>query len=1033
MKNYGQVISKLRKKHGLTQNELGKKLNVSYQAVSKWENNLSEPDLDTTQKIAEVFGITMSEFFEMANNHEKSQNTNFSSLSQKDNISIFKTKPWILATLLGGIIFILSLIVLLIPVKYSSKQVFAKYDDSIFFISANTPSTTKTGTGFFINNSGLAVTTYSNVQNCISGKIQLCNGDKYDIEKIVGIDEENDIVLIQVNIDKSFPVKLGDSNNIKMGDKVYSITYSSDDTLNDANSLVTEGFIFKLESNSDGTTSIQTTASIENANKGGVIFDEYGKVVGIISSKLKISGVGFDMVNVCIPIAKIKKIEKNINLSLYDYLKSQNGTYVVQFDGNGSTSGEMSTRTLLRNQEYRIACEFEKTGYMFQGWSHNDTDQGTSIFNLGVENETITLTAIWKEIEIDISYYLNGGYNNSQNKSSLKYWDENFTLLPATKAGHVFEGWYTDPNFSSQIQVINAKTSTKHYSLYAKYTLENYQISYELNGGTNNDLNPASYTINDSSIYLQNPEKLGYKFDGWYKSQDFSGSKVSYISTSQCTPLTLYAKFTAIQYNIDYECNGGACTIEIGFGYYTIEKGTMVSYIKATKDGYTFAGWYNNEDLSGDPVDTVAYRYGYLGDITLYAKYEVINYKINYSLNLGTAPQNGNPTTYTIEDEIVLNEPTKPGCTFYSWYETTNYEYLAKIPKGTTGNLSLSAKYKVLENDDGDLIITTNEALLEFLGDKAGTYKYKRISLESNLDLSAYSTHGTYPEFNGSFNGNYHTISNLKAPLFNETTTGAIQNLKIENINTTKSAGLVQDADRTTFVNCFVQGIINFSPSTLGEDCGGLIAKARNCRIENCATDVNITYTATYNNGSSLTAYIGGLVGFDYLGSIDFSTIKNCYSMGQINIIENANRSASFHVGGLVGQGKISYSYSTCDITANFNYNNYSLNAGGLMAAGNAVQSYATGNITASFKDTSRIEFVKIANLNPSYSDEKTDALTLCYYSNNQTLNTESTIVSNPGESDMESIWQYVCENWYSNIWNISTTSNPTLNWENQE
>ena len=63
MKNYGQILAKLRKEKGFTQEQLGKKLNVSYQAVSKWENNLSEPDLATLEKIVNIFGITMSEFF----------------------------------------------------------------------------------------------------------------------------------------------------------------------------------------------------------------------------------------------------------------------------------------------------------------------------------------------------------------------------------------------------------------------------------------------------------------------------------------------------------------------------------------------------------------------------------------------------------------------------------------------------------------------------------------------------------------------------------------------------------------------------------------------------------------------------------------------------------------------------------------------------------------------------------------------------------------------------------------------------------
>lgn len=63
LKKYGKTIAKLRKEKGLTQEQLGKKLNISYQAISKWENDLSEPSLDTLENLSKVFGITLTEFF----------------------------------------------------------------------------------------------------------------------------------------------------------------------------------------------------------------------------------------------------------------------------------------------------------------------------------------------------------------------------------------------------------------------------------------------------------------------------------------------------------------------------------------------------------------------------------------------------------------------------------------------------------------------------------------------------------------------------------------------------------------------------------------------------------------------------------------------------------------------------------------------------------------------------------------------------------------------------------------------------------
>ena len=65
MSTYGDKIKQLRKENNLTQAELGEKLFVTSQAVSKWEKGLSEPDLDAMKKMCELFGVSMDEFMEI--------------------------------------------------------------------------------------------------------------------------------------------------------------------------------------------------------------------------------------------------------------------------------------------------------------------------------------------------------------------------------------------------------------------------------------------------------------------------------------------------------------------------------------------------------------------------------------------------------------------------------------------------------------------------------------------------------------------------------------------------------------------------------------------------------------------------------------------------------------------------------------------------------------------------------------------------------------------------------------------------------
>lgn len=61
MQTIGEKISALRKQRKMTQDELAEKMGVSSQAVSKWETNMSIPDLPSLINLADFFGITLDE------------------------------------------------------------------------------------------------------------------------------------------------------------------------------------------------------------------------------------------------------------------------------------------------------------------------------------------------------------------------------------------------------------------------------------------------------------------------------------------------------------------------------------------------------------------------------------------------------------------------------------------------------------------------------------------------------------------------------------------------------------------------------------------------------------------------------------------------------------------------------------------------------------------------------------------------------------------------------------------------------------
>ena len=63
-KTLGMMISSLRKEKGMTQLELAEKMGVTDKAVSKWERDLSYPDLNSIPKLAEIFDVSVEDLMQ---------------------------------------------------------------------------------------------------------------------------------------------------------------------------------------------------------------------------------------------------------------------------------------------------------------------------------------------------------------------------------------------------------------------------------------------------------------------------------------------------------------------------------------------------------------------------------------------------------------------------------------------------------------------------------------------------------------------------------------------------------------------------------------------------------------------------------------------------------------------------------------------------------------------------------------------------------------------------------------------------------
>ena len=198
-----------------------------------------------------------------------------------------------------------------------------------------------------------------------------------------------------------------------------------------------------------------------------------------------------------------------------------------------------------------------------------------------------------------------------------------------TATGYTFGGWYKEAGCTNAWN-FSTDTVSEATTLYAKWTINSYTVQFNVQGhGTA----PSNQTIQHGGKVTQPsaPTATGYTFGGWYKEAACTNSW-NFSSDTVTAATTIYAKWTADKYNINYYDEGGtAFSGTHASGYPTQHTyGTATTLRTATKDHYDFVGWYTESDCSGSVVTSLGAT-TYTAAINLYAKWTKQNYTIDDS------------------------------------------------------------------------------------------------------------------------------------------------------------------------------------------------------------------------------------------------------------------------------------------------------------------------------------------------------------------------------------------------------------------
>ncbi len=314
-----------------------------------------------------------------------------------------------------------------------------------------------------------------------------------------------------------------------------------------------------------------------------------------------------------------------------------------------------------------------KAGYTFTDW---DFDFATPI------TQPITVMAKqWQANTYQVSFAGNGV---NELPISVTYDSAYGTLPTLTRTGYTFNGWYSEATGGIQITESSTVKITANQTLHAQWIAIPYDITYNLANGVAS--NPVTYTIESNAIILNNPTKTGYTFIGWTGTDLTQKTMTVYIPQGSMENREYTANWQVIPYDITYTLNNGTASNP---ETYTV--GDSVTLNNPTRAGYTFIGW-TGTGLAQNAM-TVTIPQGSTGAKNYTANWQIDNYSITYKLNDGEAT---NSNSYTVEDEITLNNPIKTGYTFIGWTGTglTQKTLTVTIPQGSTEDRSYTANWQ---------------------------------------------------------------------------------------------------------------------------------------------------------------------------------------------------------------------------------------------------------------------------------------------------------------------------------------------------
>lgn len=347
---------------------------------------------------------------------------------------------------------------------------------------------------------------------------------------------------------------------------------------------------------------------------------------------------------------------------LYAHWAGRTGNVVLDAgEGVFSNGAHTQSITVTSGLPYGELRTPTLDGFAFEGW-YTAADGGmlvtaTTIYE--VTNGT-RLYAHWRELYCVVTFDGNSGV--PEIPEMVVHPGKEYGILPsATKAGYIFEGWFTLKSGGQQIKSDTKVLNRDDHTLFAHWKGEQYTVIFEPNEGT---VSVRTIKVTNGNNYgaLPTPSRKGYKFLGWFTDLEGGIEIKGTTKVELYGDQTLYAHWVAENFTVTFNAGGG----KVSPASKKVEYGEYYGDLPIPNwDGHIFDGWFTS--ASGGEMILPTTRVEATTNHSLYAHWTEIKYTVTLNPNGGIL----STTTITVNPGKTygnLPTPTRDGYKFEGWF-----------------------------------------------------------------------------------------------------------------------------------------------------------------------------------------------------------------------------------------------------------------------------------------------------------------------------------------------------------------------------